>query len=79
MKLEVVNHLISLVGKEKELSKIETTLAAFYEHLNGESFENAAVFDNSYDDEIDLGFAYDFDDYTVSEVRKAWKEFKAKH
>lgn len=79
MKLEVVSHLISLVGKNKERQKIEETLNAFHAYIFGEQCDCGSVFDNSVEDcdLVDIGFAYCQQDYTVADVRKMWKEFKA--
>ena len=78
MRLEVVSHQISLVGKNKEAKKIEQTLNAFHAYLFGEQCANGDLFDNGDEecDLVDLGFAYCQQDFTTAEVAKLWKEFK---
>jgi len=78
MKLEVVSHQVSLVGKNKELAKIESTLAAFAQYLTGEKLSSGDVFDNGDEecDLVDLGFAYSQDEFTIAHIKKEWKEFK---
>lgn len=73
MKLEVVSSLVSFIGKPSELPNIKEALNRMAEELN---YQSPAYFDNSDDDAIDLGFAYDQDDYRVEEIKAVWRRIK---
>ena len=75
MRLEIVSHQVSFVGKFKEEQKIEKALALLADRM---CIHSPAYFDNSYepDDYYDLGFAYEQDDWTIENIKHFWREIK---
>ncbi|WP_274878812.1 hypothetical protein [Vibrio harveyi] len=55
MRLEVVGHLISFVGKKSEEQKAEKCLKLIAEELGMEFID---LLDNGYEEQMDLGLAY---------------------
>jgi hypothetical protein len=75
MKLDTVNGLVTFIGKPSEAAKIEKALAAMEVELEE---VNPAYFGDLEDEsEIDYGFVYNMDAYTVEDVKAAWRKVKA--
>lgn len=75
MKLDTVNGLVTFIGKPSEATKIEKAAAIMAAELDETS---PAYFGDLEDDcEIDYGFAYNMDAYTVADVKAIWKKVKA--
>ncbi|EIV8508260.1 hypothetical protein MA785_000855 [Vibrio parahaemolyticus] len=73
MRLEVLGHLISFVGKSSEEEKATKCLKLIAEELG---IEFVDLFDNGYEDEMDLGMAYDQKWHTVEDCKQAWRNVK---
>lgn len=75
MKLDTVNGLVTFIGKPSEAAKIEKAAEAMAVELEEAS---PAYFGDLEDDcEIDYGFTYDMDAYTVTDVKAIWEKVKA--
>tara|TARA_Y100001936_G_C15757056_1_gene499215 strand:+ start:411 stop:662 length:252 start_codon:yes stop_codon:yes gene_type:complete len=76
MKLEVVNNLISFVGKNNEKPAIVRAMDAMAKAM---CIDKPAIFDNSVEEcnLCDIGFANECG-YTVSDVRDMWRSVKSK-
>lgn len=74
MKIEIVNGLVSFIGKPNEAAKIEKALAKIADEME---INNPVFFGDIEDeDEIDYGFAYDMEDFTIEQVKEIWRTVK---
>lgn len=74
MRLEVVNGLVSFIGKPSERAKVEKALIKMAYEME---IEPIGYFGDIEDYcEIDYGFAYDMQDFTVEEIKSIWRGLK---
>ena len=75
MRLEVVNGLVGFVGKISESNKATDAITELAQYMN---IKLDCAFDNSVEssDFMDISAAYDMDEYSVSDVKRIWKNNK---
>lgn len=76
MRLEVVNGLISFVGKPEEEEKATRAL----KHIAGDLDLNPNdLFGNGDENTMDIGLAYDKGEWTVQDCKDSWKKVKKQY
>jgi hypothetical protein len=74
MRFQVVNGLVSFIGKPSEAAKIEKALVKIAYEME---IDRPGYFGDIEDDyEIDYGFAYDMQDFTIEQVKEIWRAVK---
>lgn len=74
MRLEVVNGLVSFIGKPSESAKIEKALVKMAEAMEMEHIHYFGDLEDDY--QIDYGIAYDMRDFTVEDIKSIWRGIK---
>ena len=73
MKIHISNGQVSFEGKSSEEAKIQKAINEMMKATDHEIEYQTQDFDDNY---VEMGFGYDMDSHTVSEVKEIWQKVK---